>query len=181
MFQVSRTPLREALQCLENESFLTRLPSGSLIVAPLSLEYVDNLFNVRAVVEAQIAKEAVDRMKAEHLKTMEIILEEMIVAAKMKSPDNIAKKGFMFHKILEEVSGNKVASDILNKLNDQIQRYRNVGLRGDIFRNEKAIEEHKEIYNAILSKDKEYVFKIMYDHIINSKKSIIKALQKVIE
>ncbi|WP_245237488.1 GntR family transcriptional regulator, partial [Paenibacillus ihuae] len=53
---VSRTPLREAIQRLENEDFLVRQSNGRLKVAPVTLEELEEIFLVRGMLEGHIAK-----------------------------------------------------------------------------------------------------------------------------
>src|SRR6478736_666407 len=56
--QISRTPIREALQRLEIEELIIRQPNGRLKVAPITTQEVNELFNVRSLLEGLITREA---------------------------------------------------------------------------------------------------------------------------
>ena len=49
--EMSRTPIREALQRLENEELIIRQPNGRLKVSPISIQEVQETFNVRSLLE----------------------------------------------------------------------------------------------------------------------------------
>ena len=59
--QVSRTPLREALRLLLAEDLLDQLPTGGMVVRPLSRRDVDELYGVRGGLEGVIAARAAQR------------------------------------------------------------------------------------------------------------------------
>ncbi|NRG43991.1 GntR family transcriptional regulator [Bacillus sp. CRN 9] len=58
--EVSRTPLREALQRLEIEELVIRQQNGRLKVAPVSVKEVKELFLVRSMLEGIVVLEAIE-------------------------------------------------------------------------------------------------------------------------
>lgn len=60
--QVSRTPLREALRLLLAEDLLDQLPTGGMVVRPLSATEIEELYSVRAVLEGLMTGEAAARL-----------------------------------------------------------------------------------------------------------------------
>ena len=58
--KVSRTPVREALQLLELDGLVTRSGQGA-VVAPVTLESVVQLYEVRETLEAKAARLAAER------------------------------------------------------------------------------------------------------------------------
>lgn len=54
-FGLSRTPLREAIQRLESEELMIRQPNGTIIVAPLDLTVMNELFNIAERLEGLVA------------------------------------------------------------------------------------------------------------------------------
>src|SRR5699024_4894620 len=60
--EISRTPLREALQRLEQEDLVIRQNNGRLKVAPLSIQEVKELFEVRAKLESIMVMQATENM-----------------------------------------------------------------------------------------------------------------------
>ena len=58
---ISRTPLRQALDRLEGEGLLERIPSGGFRVAQFSLEDVNDAIELRGVIEGTAARLAAER------------------------------------------------------------------------------------------------------------------------
>ena len=56
--QVSRTPLREALRLLLAEDLIDQLPTGGMVVRPLTAGDIEELYSVRAALEGLMAAEA---------------------------------------------------------------------------------------------------------------------------
>lgn len=63
--QVSRTPLREALRLLLAEDLLDQLPTGGMVVRPLSTREIEELYSVRGALEGLMAAEAASRLDDE--------------------------------------------------------------------------------------------------------------------
>src|SRR5690348_2420010 len=64
---VSRIPVREALRQLEAEGLVTFSPHRGAVVSTLSLEEIEELFELRADVECDLLRRAIPNIGAEHL------------------------------------------------------------------------------------------------------------------
>src|SRR3954464_3473882 len=62
---VSRIPVREALRQLEAEGLVTFSPHRGAVVSSLSLDEIDELFDLRAQIECDLLAHAVPRMSKE--------------------------------------------------------------------------------------------------------------------
>ena len=69
--KTSRTPVREAIQKLEKEGLIQRLPRGGFAVKGVSEEEVEEVFDLRAVLEGYAAYLATARIKEEELNALE--------------------------------------------------------------------------------------------------------------
>ena len=72
--QVSRTPLREALRLLLAEDLLEQLPTGGMVVRSLSVEEIEELYSVRAVLEGLLAAEAATRIADESAEALKLLV-----------------------------------------------------------------------------------------------------------
>ena len=79
-FQISRTPVREALLQLRDEGFVEVLPNRGVMIKPLTLEDAINIFQMRAAIEgycsAYLADHANEESGIETLKRVEVLLEK---------------------------------------------------------------------------------------------------------
>src|SRR5687767_13772875 len=120
--QVSRTPLREALRLLLAEDLLDQLPTGGMVVRPLSANEIDELYGVRAVLEGLMAAEAARRLDdadAAALRGLVDRNERLVELA-----DDAMKAGHDFHLRIAGVAGHGWASRLHSQVDGQMARYR---------------------------------------------------------
>jgi DNA-binding GntR family transcriptional regulator len=75
-FGVSRIPVREALLQLEAEGLVRILPHRGAVVSELSAEEVEDIFELRAVLEPRLLRLSVPRLEAEDFQALRTILAE---------------------------------------------------------------------------------------------------------
>jgi DNA-binding GntR family transcriptional regulator len=166
--EISRTPLREALQRLEMEELVVRLPNGRLRVASISKKEVEEIFVARSMLEGIIAGQVAKNAQEQDIQNLQGILRMIQVGSENRNYDEIIFYGAEFHTCLYEISGNKTTVKILAMLNDHIQRYRQLFPRNGKERTERAVAEHTEILEKIIAKDPEGAELAMRKHILNS-------------
>lgn len=177
---LSRTPIREAMQRLEVEGMVIKLPNGRLQISPISIEEIDDLYDVREVLEGLIARQATQNINTEQLEELRIINENMLTSSKENRNDLVIKYGDDYHNLLYSVSNNKTTLRILTQLNDHIARYRRLAPKNDINRSQSAAMEHNEIFLTIEKRDYKRAEELMKKHIRNSKEAAIKSAKKTL-
>lgn len=178
LLEVSRTPLREAIQRLENEEFLVRQPNGRLKVASITLKEVEEIFLIRSMLEGYIAKNAAKNATDKDIRHLMAMLEKMKQSFQQGFSDDFVSYGFEFHDYLSEISELKTFVKILNQLRDHALRYcRFVSLQGDW--NKQADEEHSLILQMIADKDENGAEKAMQDHIMSSLSTALERIKGI--
>jgi len=175
---ISRTPIREALQLLEFEELVLRLPNGRLKVAPLSVQEVEELFTVRSMLEGLVAREAAVKASEEDIQTLRRLTEQIVKAYEEDRREDVVFYGSEFHNYLSQISGNRTATKILNQLKDHISRYRRIGPMRSHERSKKAAEEHQKLFEAIANRDPDLVEQRMREHIGNSMKAAVQSIRE---
>src|SRR5215469_14031428 len=74
-FAVSRIPVREALRQLEAEGLITIVPHRGAVVSLLSCDEIEELFEIRAVLEPEVLRVSIPNLKEEDFQKAEQILE----------------------------------------------------------------------------------------------------------
>ena len=175
---VSRTPLREAIQRLEQEDFLVRQPNGRLRVAPLSLTEVEEVFQIRSMLEAHIARSAARNATPGDIQRLTLILDRLKHSFQTGERQDFGSYGFEFHDYLSDISGLKTFSKVLGQLRDRSLRYcRYVSLHGDW--NTQADEEHLEILRRIATGDEEGAEQAMREHILSSLATALEQIRHI--
>lgn len=175
--EISRTPLREALQRLELENMVVRKSNGRLKIAPISAKEVTEIFNVRSKLEEIITVEATENATDEDIKKLSAIVGMLKEAYQDGEVDDILYYGAKFHTYIYELSGNKTVNNILSQLNDHIHRYRRLVPTQNIDQESGAEEEHEVILDYIANKDSKGAARAMQAHIENSLASAITAIE----
>jgi DNA-binding GntR family transcriptional regulator len=172
--EVSRTPLREALQRLQSDLLVERGQNGKLYVRGLSSKEARDLYAVRASLEVLTVEEAARNMTGSKLATLEESLERMRLAA--EQVEDVAEGGRDFHDVLLEIAANEITSWVLGQLKPHIDRYRFLSTRTSQERRLQAIREHEEIYEALREGDVESAKSTMRRHIENGRETVLSAL-----
>ena len=163
-FNVSRTPVREALRQLAASELVEWRPHQTAIVAKSTPSRMVEMFEFMAELEGFCGRLAARRMtQAEHA---ELIAIHKKIAPYVKSNN---KEGYhamnkTFHRVIYKGSHNSYLADQASALYDRIAPYRAFQLRRpDALR--LASQEHQQIIDAIVSGNGDEAFRLLFDHV----------------
>lgn len=173
---LSRTPLRESIKALETQGFMARLANGRLMVTPLRLRDLLDLYATRAAIERLIVEsvvmEATDEVIEDALGPIAAAIRDNLDGAHPEARDF----GEQFHYALTEISPNRVAATILWELRDRIARYRKIGPDHSPERRIQAAREHLRIYELVRTRQLEAAVQAVEEHIRGGQKVASKFL-----
>ncbi|MCM1102452.1 MAG: GntR family transcriptional regulator [Clostridium sp.] len=172
MLGVSRTPIREAIRKLELEGLVTMIPRRGAEVAQITEKSMSDVLEVRRAMDALCAELACERITGEELVRLKEActrFERAIATADVKK---IAQADVDLHDIILQATGNGRLIQLVNNLSEQMYRYRFEYIK-DFSQHERLVEEHKIIYESLVSKDKERASEAAKMHIDNQRKAII--------
>ena len=175
--QISRTPIREALQRLEIEELIIRQSNGRLRVAPISVQEVEEIFHIRSLMEGLVTRDATINATERDIEKLEYYTNRIVEAAENDQRKEVVDYGSEIHTLIYEISGNKTALKILNQLNDHISRYRRIAPTKSNIRGKVAAQEHMELFKTISKKDHEKAEVLMREHIKNSLAAAIASIE----
>ena len=115
---VSRTPVREAIRKLELEGFVVMMPRKGAYVAGISFKDIEDVFEVRASLEALASGLAAERITGEELEDLERILvrkKEIIADSDLPA---FVESDTQFHDSLYKCSRNQRLIQMLSNLRD---------------------------------------------------------------
>jgi DNA-binding GntR family transcriptional regulator len=174
---VSRTPIREALRKLELEGFIVMVPRKGAYVADLSFKDIADVFEIRAALEGLAAGLAAERITEEELEDMERLLVEKRDAITQNDIGKLVEADTKFHALMYKASRNERLSSIISNLREQIQRFRLTSLSYP-GRMKESLAEHKQIVEAIQSRDIQIARHLAQEHIENAENVLIECLKK---
>jgi DNA-binding GntR family transcriptional regulator len=172
---VSRTPLRAAIARLAQEGLVVNLPYRGAFVRQFTVEEIDGLYEVRAVLEALAARKAAQRLPAEELETIGAILDECRAALEAGDAEAYGRADARFHRALAEASGNPTLVETLDGLRLRIQLFRDLANRDPGLR-ERAEREREQIVDALSRRDAEAAAHLLEQHIASIRETVLHQL-----
>jgi DNA-binding GntR family transcriptional regulator len=147
-FEVSRTPIREALRQLEVERLLTRVPFVGVTVKQLSPEEVLELLEIREVLEGLVARLATRHMDDAHLQRLQASLRRLTEAARKGNVAAYLDHALAFRRALVECCRSESLAEHVLVIEN---RLRLVGNRTAVLpgRMEASTTEHEKLLTAI--------------------------------
>ena len=168
---VSRTPIREALRRLEMERLIQETGKGSVVLG-ITLPDLEDIMNIREQVEGIAAFYAAQNATEEEKKELQHISELQDFYYSKQDLDNLQKIDDRFHDALYEVSHRTVLHDTLLPLHRKSMRYRKITVKHQSVQ-ERSVNEHKKIIEAIIAGDGKLAQELMTTHIRNAKEHVI--------
>lgn len=151
-FEISRTPLREALKVLNSEGLIDLLPNRGARVAGTSPHLVSECFDVVAGLERTAAEIAAVVASAEELGALGEIQEQMEAHYRANNELKYFAVNDRAHVLIVELSHNSILVSMHARLMTKIRQGRFSGLTVPS-RWHESILEHREILNALTARD----------------------------
>ena len=168
---VSRTPIREALRRLEQERLIAESGKGSVVLG-ITMEDLVDIMDIRQRVEGLAAYYATKNLTEDGKKELEHISELQDFYYEKQDIENLRKMDDQFHDAIYQLCGRPVLRDTLIPLHRKTQRYRRISIE-DKTRLGNSIQEHKAIFNAIVSGNADLAAELITAHIAKAKKNMI--------
>jgi DNA-binding GntR family transcriptional regulator len=161
-FDVSTTPVREALRELSFEG-LVRIDSyrGGVVTAVTQAE-VEEIVRIRSVLEPMAAREAVEGMTPKILEEAQEILDEM---AASDSWDVWVQGNRAFHRKLYEASSSRRLVELIKSLQDTQVVFVSATLRKSPMLKETATRDHNDMIASIRAGDADRLIEVTLRHL----------------
>ena len=171
---VSRIPVREALRQLEVEGLVTFSPHLGAVVSSLSIEEIEELFELRALLESELVRKA--DLTDEVLERAETVLDAYDEAFERGDVAAWGELNWEFHATLLAASNRPLTLGVLSTLHNQSDRYMRMQLaltHGE----HRASDEHHAILKAAQAGDNEEAAALLSEHILGAGRSLLEFLR----
>ena len=168
MLGVSRQPVREALQWLNNEGWVDLRPGyGAFVHAPTQDE-ADQLLAVRTLLESEAAGLAALHADADGIARLRDLNRQGEEALAVDDVDAAVALNAAVHRCVTELSGNKVLLDFATQVDRRVRWYYTPIARQ---RGKQSWQEHHALIDAIENRDADNAARIMREHTERTRKS----------
>jgi DNA-binding GntR family transcriptional regulator len=170
-FGVTRASIRAALIDLTAEGLVERIRNRGARVRVVTVEEAVAITECRMVLEGLCAAKAASRVTDEQLTELTALGEAMVKAVADGEPLTYSRLNHELHAYIREISGQRPAVELLERLNAQLVRHRfQLALRPG--RPQKSLHEHLALIQAIGARDPQAAQAAVHAHLA----SVIEAL-----
>ncbi|MCG7560849.1 MULTISPECIES: GntR family transcriptional regulator [Pseudoalteromonas] len=169
---VSRIPVREALLQLEAEGLVNFEAHKGATVTRLSAEQIDEIFDLRAILEAELLSHSIDNLTKRDLLEAEAILADLEEATDAGDTQlATGKLNAEFHNKLYSRAERPQTRELVDVYSKNSERYvrMHILLAGGL---KTAPEEHRTLLKLCHEKDKAGACEFLKKHIIGAKDDI---------
>jgi DNA-binding GntR family transcriptional regulator len=169
MFNISRIPVREALQRLEAQGLVTSTRYKGVVVTPMSIAEIEEVFEFRALLEPRVIAFAVPQMSAASLEQARAYCEAFAAETQATRWGDLNRQ---FHSALYADAHRPYFMSVIDKTNDRIDRY--VRAQLELTHGmERARRDHQAILDACLAGDAQAAADLTREHIVNAGKTLV--------
>lgn len=173
--RVSRTPVRAALARLAEDGLVESAANKGAVVVGITKDDLIDIYRIRMRLEGLASLLAAEKISHEGLKNLSDFVELSEFYIKKQDAEKLKELDSEFHETIYRETGNRLLCKTLSELHRKIKTYRKLSLSVP-GRLEKSVTEHREIYEAIASKNGELADKLTSLHIERALENMLVAL-----
>ena len=176
-YGVSRQPVQQALLLLRDRGLVREAPGRGLIVAPLDVDFVRDLYEIRAMLDGLAACRAAERAAERARIEGPAYLEAGRVAVESGSLNEQIEADMRFHAFINELSGNSLVGETTAPHWPYLRRVMGEVLRDDSQMPQTILSEHVAILDAVIAGDGPKAETLSRRHISRAAKIFVQRLK----
>ena len=173
---VSRTPIREALNKLKGKGLILDTKEGRTSVVKLSSEELAQIFELRAALEVLALKWGLENISRERLQENLRMLQKAKKDLEKGSSESFCKSDSILHDTIVTSANNKWLTQLLSQLQNLIGVTKSMCVSVDRYK--ASIPEHILIVESILEGDKDAAVQELEIHLNNAKQRLLNSLEQ---
>ncbi|MDQ0222172.1 GntR family transcriptional regulator [Streptococcus moroccensis] len=177
LLNISRTPIRYALQELAKEGLVEHTPKVGVVVRGVSLADAYEIFDIRKALDSLATIKAAQLMTPEDFEELRLLLEEGNRLDAADEVDALLQNFTDFNHFIYEKSQMPRMQNIVQTLREYLIYFRDVSIRSSK-RRHIALEEHWGLYEAMKEKDEETIRRITNEHLDFSLRFILDEMER---
>jgi DNA-binding GntR family transcriptional regulator len=170
-YDVSKTPVREALVLLGHEGFVESMPRIGHVVATFTVQDVLETFHLRSILEAEAAGLAAERITEEGIAALLKNSNEESELSERAHEDGFYERAnelnMEFHQVIARASGNRRLADLIKRIMEDMRRM--------LAFDPRLVEprQHEEIIEALKHGDRAKAEQAMKRHVEETKSRLL--------
>jgi DNA-binding GntR family transcriptional regulator len=178
-YQLSRTPIREALRKLQAAGTVELVPNQGAVVRGLTVRDVREGYEVRAELEGMAASLAATWITDEHLTQLREAEELFRRAIEDSQPGTWARANDQFHEAVQAAAGNERLRRTIRDLHKAFPRRLTWGaLQADSRLLAENVDQHHAVLEAIERRDPDAAREAMRRHVLRAGELIVRWVER---
>jgi DNA-binding GntR family transcriptional regulator len=166
-FQVSRTPIREALIRLSGEKLVTIIPHSGARTSEINLRDFQEWIELREILERGVGRLAAMNITEEQIRNLEQ-LSHRIQNVKQENISELINYDMQFHQIIKEASQNHFLNEFLAIVQNQFFRIQKLIAQ----KPERMLADLPKVIKALKDRNADQMEQLMVDHVENFVKAV---------
>jgi DNA-binding GntR family transcriptional regulator len=163
--EMSKTPVRAALERLEAEGLITISPQQGIIVRDLTIHEIADQYEIRAALETYIVRTVAGKLTAAQVERLKTNLKEQEALVETRDVERGVALDAAFHTLFAEFLGNAEILRIMAQLREKIHRVITKVFQINAGRMLSSCGEHKAIADAVIAGDGDSAAKLLEQHL----------------
>lgn len=174
--EVSRTPVREAINKLEQEGWINIIPRRGMFVSNVSLKEINDIFQVRLNIEPIILQMGFSNIPLNECQKLKKEFESFLDRELNKDEAQILDElDNTLHLLILKSCNNNFIEKMMENVYEHNMRLRNQSVQSNDRRNE-ATKEHINLIDSILDGDLDKALELIKYHNIKAKEGFFNSL-----
>jgi DNA-binding GntR family transcriptional regulator len=175
---MSRTPVREALLVLESEGLVESIPRRGATVRAYAVGDLDEVYELRALLEGYAARRAATRITAEDLARLDKSCDRFDALRAEDDLRDVVKENLLFHSLILEVAGSVRLAALVRTVVEIPLVYKSFYRYSP---EQKLISQHyhRQLARALRAGDAERAELIMKEHVLEARDFLLAQLRLV--
>lgn len=174
-YNLGLTPTREALKRLEQEGFVQSVPRFGYIVSPITLSDLQEIFELRLILESAAVRLAVERASDARLAELKELAACRYIYHDRDSYSVYLAENARFHTAIALAAGNRRLADSVAKVLDELTRVFHMALDLRDSADEK-VRDHVNLVEAMIARDVDRALHYIREEVSHSQRRVLEAL-----
>ena len=175
IYEVSRSPIRNALQGLVRDGLVVFVPGKGMMVPEITIEDIFEIYDMMELFQIYAVRRAANKLNEVSLNALENILYNIRHALDNEAVPDAIKWDIKFHSFFVELSGSARLRMFHDQISCQIRRFLSFTLE-DTQLAERSYLEHRNIFNCLAEGDIRGAEAALSQHYSNTKQYYINLL-----
>lgn len=175
IYNVSRSPIRNALQRLIRDGLVSFVPGKGMIVPEITIEDIFEIYDMMEMFQIYAIRRSAGKMNDVSLKTLENILQNIRTSLDQENVPGAIQWDVKYHEFLVTLAGSSRLKQFHDQIHNQIERFLSYTLE-DTQLAERSYLEHRNIYNCLVEGDIQGAEEAISQHYSNTKQYYINRL-----